>query len=113
MPKPQQSNVSSAITAIRCAQNLLKQQINESSDTMTIIKLTNESNNLDSCLSLLLHAQNVADDVIFANAVATLKSQTSGLQAEELTIKSIIADVKTAEMVMGYITQALGFIAKL
>jgi hypothetical protein len=113
MPTPtQQSNVSSAIMAIRSAQNILRQQINASSDTMTAIKLTSEYSNLDSNLSQLLHAQNATDDASFTNAVAALKSPTSALQADQATIKKEIADVKTAASVVSYITQAIGFIAK-
>ena len=114
MPTPdQQSNAANAILAIRNAQNLLQQQINASSNTLTAIKLTNEYNSLDSSLSQLLHAQNVVDDAIFSKAIEILKSQTGGLQADGTAIKGIISDVETATKVVGYITQAVGFIAKL
>lgn len=114
MPTPdQQLNTANAILAIRNAQNLIQQQINSSSNTLTAIKLATQYSSLDSSLSLLLHAQNVADDAILSKAIATLKSQTGGLQADETTIKTIIADAGTAAKVVGYITQALGFIAKL
>jgi hypothetical protein len=114
MPTPtQQSNVSAAIVSIRSAQNLLRQQINSAADTTTAIKLTNEYQNLDSNLQQLLHAQNTADDAIFSVTVSTLKSQTGGLQTDETAIKGIISDVGTATKVMGYIEQAVSFIAKL
>lgn len=114
MPTPdQQSNIAAAILAIRNAQNLLQQQINVASETLTAIKLTNEYNSLDSHLAQLLHAQNAADDAIFSQATVPLKSQTGGLQVDETTIKKIISDVETAAKVVGYITQALGYIAKL
>jgi negative regulator of replication initiation len=109
----QQTAVASAIDAIRTAENLLTDQIQTSNDTLTAVKLTHEYNNLDSYLSELLHAQNAADDATFANATDALKSRTDGLQADEAAIKKIIADVATAGKVVGYITQALGFIAKL
>ena len=109
----QQTNVASAIDAIRSAEALLTQQIREATDTLTAVKLTNEYNNLDSYLSQLLHAQNTADDAAFANATAALKSQTGGLQADENSIKDIVADVKTASTIIGYIVQVMGFIAKL
>jgi hypothetical protein len=109
----QQSNVAAAILAIRNAQNLLQQQINATMDTLIAIKLTNEYSSLDSRLSQLLHAQNAADDALFSQAMVPLKSQTGGLQADEATINKIISDVGTAQKVVGYITQALGFIAKL
>jgi hypothetical protein len=114
MPTPdQKSNVSSAILAIRSAQNLLQQQINNSIDILIAIKLTNEYNSLDSRVTQLAHAQTAADDAIFSQAIATLKSPTGGLQADEATIKTIISDVGTAAKIVNYITQALGFIAKL
>jgi len=114
MPTPdQQSTIAAAILAIRNAQNLLQQQINASIDILTAIKLTNEYSSLDSHLSQLLHAQNAADDAIFSQAMAPLKSQTGGLQVDETTIKKIVSDVGTAGKIVGYITQALGFIAKL
>ena len=109
----QKSCIASAVLAIRNAQNLIHQQINASSDVQVSIKLQNQYSGLDSCLSQLLHAQNVADDAIFSGAIAVLKSQTAGLQKDDVTIKKIIADVATADKVLGYISQALGFIAKL
>ena len=109
----QQKNTADAIAAIRTAENLLTQQIRGANDALTAIKLANEYNNLDSCLSQLLHAQNAADDTCFANATAALKSQASGLQADEATIKTIVGDVQTAASIISYITQALAFIAKL
>jgi hypothetical protein len=113
MPTPiQQSNVTNAIMAIRGAQNILNQQINASSDTTTAIELKSQSDNLDLNLSKLLHAQNATDDASFTSAIAALKSPTSALQADEATIKKEIADVKTAASVVSYITQAIGFIAK-
>lgn len=109
----QQRNVSDAVSAIRSAQNLLQEQINCETETVPIIKLTNQYHSLDSNLSLLLHAQNATDDAIFSAAAATLKSQTSGLQMDEAAIKDIIDDIGTATKVIGYIEQALGYIAKL
>ena len=109
----QQSSVSSAISAIRSAQNLLQQQINDADDTLMGIQLTNEYRSLDTNLTLLLHALNVTDDAIFSAAASTLKSETSGLQKNEATIKDIIEDEATATKVVGYIEQAIGFIAKL
>jgi hypothetical protein len=108
----QQSAVAAAINSIRTAENLLTDQIQASNDTLQAIKLTHEYNNLDSFLSQLLHAQNAADDASFTNAIDALKTQTDGLEADEKTIKGIIADVATAGKVVGYITQALAFIAK-
>jgi hypothetical protein len=79
---------------------------------MTAIKLTSEYSNLDSNLSQLLHAQNATDDASFTNAVAALKSPAGALQADEATIKKEIADVNTVANIVSYITQAIGFIAK-
>jgi len=109
----QQKNTAEAIAAIRAAENLLTQQIRAATDVLKAIKLTNEYNNLDSYLSQLLYAQNSADDASFANATAALKSQASGLQADEAMIKTIVGDVQTAATIVSYITQALAFIAKL
>jgi negative regulator of replication initiation len=114
MPTPsQQTNLASAIDNIRAAENLLKQQMNAASDSLSAIKLTNEFNNLDSFLSELLHAKNSADDASFANATTALQSHVTGLQADEATIKGIVDDVKIAADIISYITQALAFIAKL
>lgn len=109
----QKSCITSAVLAIRNAQNLISKQITESSDVQVSINLQNQYNNLDSCLSQLLHAQNVADDAIFSSAIAVLQSQTAGLQKDDIAVKKIIADVATADKVLDYISQALGFIAKL
>jgi hypothetical protein len=109
----QQTSVAGAIAAIRSAENLLTDQIQSSTETLTAIKLTHEYNNLDSYLSELLHAQNAADDSVFANATQLLQSQVSGLQADQASINTIISDVAIAGQVVGYITQALAFIAKL
>ena len=109
----QQTLVSQAINAIRSAENLLTDQIQSSSDTLMAIKLTHEYNNLDSYLSELLAAQNAADDVKFANATQALQARADGLEADEKTINAIVGDVGVAGKIVGYITQALGLIAKL
>ena len=109
----QQKTVADAIDAIRCAENLLTDQIQSSTDTLTAIKLTHEYNNLDSFLSELLHAQNAADDVTFTNATQALRSRISGLKADEVAINRIIKDVAVAGKIVKCVTQALGFIAKL
>ena len=109
----QQTAVSQAIDAIRNAESLLTEQIQSADETLTAIKLTHEYNNLDSYLSELLHAQNSADDVTFTNATQALQARADGLKADENTIKTIVADVATAGKIVGYITQALGFITKL
>ena len=114
MPTPDQcSYIKEAILAIRDAQHLLTQEINVTSDLMTGIRLNHEYQHLDSCVSQLLHAQNVADDAIFSQMIATIKPQTTRLQADENTIKGLISDVETANEVVGCIIKALGFIAKL
>jgi flagellin-like hook-associated protein FlgL len=109
----QQNALAAAIDAIRSAENELTDQIRGSSAALTAIKLTNEYNNLDSFLSELLHAQNAADDASFSNATVALQSRLSGLEADEKAIKAIISEVQTAEKVIGYITDALKWIAKL
>jgi ABC-type phosphate transport system auxiliary subunit len=109
----QQSNVSSAIAAVRNAQALLTQQIRNTGDTLTAIKLSNEYDNLDSYLSQLLHAQNSADDASFTSATSILKTQATGLQTDATSIKAIVADVQTAASIVSYITQALAFIVRL
>jgi negative regulator of replication initiation len=109
----QQSAISAAIDAIRGAENVLTDQIRSATETLTAIKLTNEYNNLDSYLSELLQAQNAADDSTFANATEALQSRVTGLQADEKAIKAIVSDVAAAGRVIGYIGQALTFIAKL
>jgi len=57
--------------------------------------------------------QAIADDADFANATAALKRQTATLQAEEAYIKTIVVDVGKAAQIVGYIAQALSFIATL
>lgn len=109
----QQQNISGAVQAIRSAENVLTAQINSATDTLTAIKLTNAYNHLDSCLSQLLHAQNVTDDATFASAMAAIKSQESGLQSDERALKDLISDVDTAAKVVGYIGQALSFIGRI
>jgi hypothetical protein len=114
MPTPdQQSNITAAISAARGAQKVLQQQIDAASDTSTEIELTNHFNALDALVEQLVHAQNSTDDQTLTKAVAALKSQTSALQAVQARVKKIISDVGLAEKIVGYITKALGFIAKL
>ncbi len=114
MPTPDQcSNIKDAILAIRDAQHLLTQEINITSDLMKGIRLNHEYQNLDSCVSQLLHAQNVTDDAIFSQMIAAIIPQTKRLQADENTIKELLSDVATANEVVGCITKALSFIAKL
>lgn len=114
MPTPDQcSNINEAILAIRDAQHLLTQEINVTAGLMTGIRLNHEYQKFDSCVSQLLHAQNVTDDAIFSQMIATMKPQTTRLQADEKTVKGLISDVETANEIVGCITRALGFIAKL
>ena len=109
----QQTNIASAIDAVRAAENLLRQQINAANDSLSAMKLSNEFNNLDSFLSELLQAQNAADDTSFTNATQALQAHVTGLQADEATIKKIVEDIKIAAEIISYITQDLAFIAKL
>ena len=109
----QKKNIAGAIDAIRSAEELLRQEINKTGDVLEAIKLTNEFNNLDSFLSQTLHAQNSADDESFASAAAALQSQSSALKADEATIQQIVKDVKIAADVVGYVIQAIEFIAKI
>lgn len=109
----QQTNIASAIAAIRAAEEILTRQNRLATDVLTSIKLTHEYSNLDSYLSQLLHAQNSADDVGFANATAALQSQVSGLQADENAIKAIVGDFQTAASIIDYISQAVTLITKL
>lgn len=114
MPNPdQQTNITAAISAIRSAEDALTTQIRATSDALVAIKLTHEFNNLDSYLSQLLHAQNAADDAAFTDATKALQTQATGLKAAEASIQAVVKDVATAATIVGYITQALAFIAKL
>jgi len=105
--------VAGAIDAIRNAGILLTQQIRVATDTLIAIRLTDEYNNLDLCLSTLLHAQNASDDATFAAATLSIRSIADGLTADEATVKAIIKDVSVAGDVVKYIGQALLFIGKL
>jgi hypothetical protein len=109
----QQTNLTNAIDAIRAAEKVLKQQIDAANDPATSTNLTNEFNKIDSLLSQLLQAQNLADDASFTNATAALQSHANTLKTDEAKIKRIVGDVKIAAEVISYITQALAFIAKL
>lgn len=109
----QQTNITNALAALTNAQDLLTQQIDAANDTQTSNDLTNEYNDLDLLRSGLLQAQNAADDASFTNATTTLQSQANDLKADEASIGKIVADVKIAGNIVGYIGQALAFIAKL
>ena len=114
MPTPdQQNSIASAVAAIRAAEDLLTAQIRVATDSLAAIKLTHEFNNLDTFLSQLLHAQNSADDAVFADACAALQAQADGLNADEEAIRRVVTDVATAASIIGYIAEAVGFIAKL
>jgi hypothetical protein len=102
-----------AIDAIRNAQVALMQQVRKATSTLLAIKLSNEYDHLDSCLSELLHAQNAADDASFQAATTSIQSRSDSLKADEDTIKSIIKDITIAGTVIKYVGQALAFIAKL
>jgi hypothetical protein len=114
MPQSQQqSAIAGAIDALRSAEILLTSEIRGSTDTLQAIKLTHEYNNLDFQLSALLHAQNAADDTVFAAATTSLKSQSDALQADAKAIETIVEDVALAGKIVADITRALAFIAKL
>ncbi len=107
----QKTNIANAIQSIRNAQNLLQPLINAAPTVSIAIKLTNEYNSLDTCLSQLLHAKNSADDGVFSSAAGVLKSQAGGLQMDEKAIKAIISDVAIADQVVGHIGEAIRYIA--
>lgn len=109
----QRQTLLNAVSLLRAAEQLLVQAGRDTSDPTTLMKITNEYNQLDSYLSQLLHAQAIADDAAFASATAALKQQASTLQTEEDDIKKIVADVGTAAQIVGYIAQALSFVATL
>jgi hypothetical protein len=58
-------------------------------------------------------AQVAANDTLFAQATTALKSQAASLQGMEAQITKIISDVALAGKIVGYIVQAIGFVAKL
>jgi hypothetical protein len=107
----QKQTLLNAVSLIRSAEQLLMQVSRASTDPVIIMKIVSEYNQLDSFLSQLLHAQAIADDADFASATAALKQQAATLQAEEDDIKTIVTDVGIAAQVVGYIAQALAFIA--
>ncbi|WP_157649647.1 hypothetical protein [Burkholderia ubonensis] len=114
MPAPSQTqNILNAVGSIRSAEQLLVQASYSMTDEAMLTRLNIEYQHLDSFLSQLLHTQALADDSQFEGASAALKEQANGLAAEEASIKIIVADVGTAAKVVGYITQALGYIALL
>jgi hypothetical protein len=102
-----------SVEAIRSAEQLLLQESRATSDPATLTKISIEYNNLDSYLSQLLHAQAIADDTEFANAITALKGQSAALQADEDSIKKIVSDVNAAAKIVGYLAQALAYITKL
>jgi hypothetical protein len=108
-----QQNISSAVQEMRNAENALTIQINAAPDALSAIKLNHAYQHIDSCLSQLLQLQNVQDDATFKSSVTTLKAQTTALTADENSIKGLIADINEADKVVGYIGQALTFIAAL
>lgn len=109
----QQSNLANAIAQIRNAQTLLQQQIDIEVDTRTAAILTNKHIVFGSYLSSLLQTQNLSDDASFTGMAQALQKQDTALKAESADIQALVADVKTAASIVGYITQALIFVAKL
>lgn len=114
MPTPAQTTaLSSAILALRNAQNMITGQIRAATDTLTAIRLTHEYNTLDASLSALLHAQNATDDASFADSVDQIHCAMQGVQLDQQKLATIIQDVHIAAKVMDYLTQALELVAKL
>ncbi|HTV83884.1 MAG TPA: hypothetical protein VME63_00645 [Dyella sp.] len=108
-----QQNILNAIQAIQNAANLLTSQISDATDPVSAIKLNHAYQQLNACLSQLLQLQNVRDDATFKSSVANIKAQTNTLQTDEKSIKGLISDVGTATKVLGYVADAVGFIAKI
>lgn len=109
----QRQTLASAVAMIRAAEQALLQAGQNSTDAVELGKINLQYSHLDSLMSQLLHAQAVADDTAFAATTAALKQQAATLQAQEDAIKKIISDVALAAQIIGYITQAAGFIAGL
>jgi hypothetical protein len=112
MPTPaQQLDVSSAIANVRAAEQLLDNVIATTGDAGVLANLTAAYRVLDGSMTALLKAQTAADDVTFNASTKNLKDQAASLKAQEAQVQKLIADVALAAQIVGYIAQAVTFIA--
>ena len=114
MPTPAQTlDVSSAIANIRSAQQALDSIMATTGDSAVLSDLTATYRELDHQMTLLLAAQNAADDTAFAAATASLKARAGTLKDEEARVQKTVGKIAMAAHIVGYIAQAVTLIAAL
>ena len=85
----------------------------DSSDPETLKKINSDYGQLDAFLSQVLHCIAIADDEGLAGSAAALEKQVEMLQAMKDSYQAIAAGVNTAAQIIGCLTEALAFLAKL
>jgi hypothetical protein len=112
MPTPsQQLDVSSAIAQIRSAEQLLNTIIGSTGDPALLAQITAGYRYLNGILGELVQAQLAADDATFTQVTTSLKNEAAKLKAQEAQFQQIISNVALAAQIVGYIAQAVAFIA--
>ncbi len=103
--------LTNTIAILRSSETLLLQASRGTSDLATLLQINAEYSHIDSWISQLLHTQALNDDAQFSAAVSTLKQQADSLAADEAHIQTIVKDVASAAKIVGYISQAVTFLA--
>ena len=109
----QKQELLNAVPCIRSAEELLVQAGRDSSDAETLKNINGEYGQLDAFLSRVLHCIAIADDEGFAESAAALTTQAATLQAMKDSYQAMAAGVNTAAQIVGCLTEALAFLAKL
>ena len=114
MPTPaQQQNNAQALAQIRAAEQALDDVIANTANPDTLSALAGVYSQLTSIATSLIQAQTASDDTVFTQLAASLNGQAKSLKASEALIQHLITQAATAGKVIGYLTQAAAFIAKL
>jgi hypothetical protein len=107
------SDVSLLIEQLNFLLNELLGASRASGDPVQLIQIANEMSAIQTLINQAAQAQAAADDAVFAQATASLKTQSSMLQDMETHIAAIVADVARVGRIVGYIAQGLVLIGKL
>jgi hypothetical protein len=114
MPTPaQQQNNAQALAQIRSAEQALDNVIATTANPDTLNTLAGIYSQLTSVATSLIQAQTTADDGVFTQMAVSLNGQAKSLKASQALIQHLITDAATAGKIIGYLTQAAAFIARL
>ena len=107
------STIDNLVTALSSLLTNLLQAGRNTTDDTQLLQINNEYSAVQTLMDQATQARIAADDVTFIKLTSTLKAQAALLQGMEKQIQSIVSDVALAGQIVGYLAQAVAYLAKL